>query len=108
MQENVEKEVDKQVQALNKITLALLEQQKKNNKSLLTIIVLLIVCMGSMVGGFFWYESQFEITETVTETTVTDYSTKTVDQSVDGENSEINNVEGNQYKDSSVHNEGVE
>lgn len=98
MQENVERDIDKQTQALNKITLALLEQQKKNNKSLLTILILLIVCMGSMVGGFFWYESQFEITETVKTT---------IDQSVDGENSEINNVEGNQYKDSSVHNEEV-
>ena len=44
-----------------------------------------------------WYESQWEYTTTETITTT---------QEVEGDNAEINNVEGNQYKDNSVHNEG--
>lgn len=95
--EEIAEDTEKEIQALNKITLALLEQQRKNNKSLLIIIIALIVCMCSMVVGFFWYESQFE---TTTET-------KIIEQSADGENSGGNNIEMNQYEDTSAHNENV-
>jgi hypothetical protein len=48
-----------------------------------------------MVIGFFYYESQFDITETTT----TELQTS-------GENANINNVSnGDMYNDNSVHNE---
>ena len=51
-----------------------------------------------MTIGFFWYESQFEVTEDIA-------TTETITQEVSGENSEINNVDGNLYKDNATHNE---
>lgn len=47
------------------------------------------------VGAFVWYESQFEY--------VCDDSGQT--QEISGENSNINNVEGDQYNDSAIHND---
>lgn len=81
------------------------KSQRKTISKLIKIFIIMIVCnmiiMISGIVGFFWYESQFEIitTETV-ETTTT--------QEVSGEDSEINNIEGNMYKDNAVHNEGGE
>lgn len=81
------------------------KSQRKTISKLIKIFIIMIVCnmiiMISGIVGFFWYESQFEIitTETV-ETTTT--------QVVSGEDSEINNIEGNMYKDNAVHNEGGE
>lgn len=55
--------------ALNKITLDLLEQKKKENFRLWIVILALILVNLVEVGIFFWYESQFETVDTVTETT---------------------------------------
>lgn len=90
-----------QSQAMNQLLLEMVKTQKKNVKDLVRVFVITIVCytilLLAMVGGFFWYESQFEVTEqVVTEETTT--------QEVSGEGSEINNVEGNMYKDNAVHN----
>ena len=52
-----------------------------------------------MVGGFFYYESQFETVETATTMTDTDLTTR-------GENANINNVtNGDMYNDDVTHNE---
>ena len=81
----------------------------KSNKTKDRIIVLLIVLMfleaAVFFGGFVWYESQYEYTDTVetTETNDTDLSTEGDNASID-----YNNVEGNQYKDNAMHNEGGE
>ena len=50
-------------------------------------------------SGFVWYESQFE--------TIT---TEQIEVGTDGDNAnaKYNDVEGNQYNDSAVHNEGME
>ena len=50
-----------------------------------------------MIAGFFWYESQYETSEsTVTTTELT----------TEGENANINNVtNGDMYNDNAVHNE---
>lgn len=94
-----------QSQALNGLLIEMVKNQKDNMKTLVRIFIVTIVCytllLISAVIGFFVYESQFEITEkVVTETTTT------TTQEVSGENSEINNVEGNMYKDNATHNEG--
>lgn len=97
-----EKEQLEQSQAMNHLLLEMIKTQKTNMTSFIRVLIIILVCytaiLASMVAGFFWYESQFEFTEqTVTEETIT--------QEVSGENSEINNVEGNMYKDNSTHNQ---
>lgn len=98
----VEKESLEQSQAANALLLEMVRNQKSNMKNLLRVFIITVVCytllLATMVVGFFVYESQYEVTETVTtETTTT--------QEVSSENSEINNVEGNMYKDSATHND---
>ena len=89
-------------QAMNELLLEMVKNQKSNTKNIVRVFIITIICytilLISMVAGFFWYESQFEVyEEIVVEETVT--------QEVSGENSEINNVEGNLYKDNATHNE---
>ena len=100
----MENEALEQANALNKITLEMLKQQRENNKRIFVALIISILVNLCIVGGFLWYESQWEYT-TTTESTIT--QNDTVTQEVDGENAEINNVKGNQYKDNAVHNEGV-
>lgn len=98
----IEEEKNKQVEATNKLLLQMVKNQKENNKNMIRIFIITMCCMTillvSMVVGFFVYESQFETElETTTETTIT--------QEVSGEDSTINNVEGNQYNDDATHNQ---
>lgn len=102
MQENEEFEKSfEQMEATNKLLLEMNKNQKKNNKNLLTVFIVVVACytliLMTMVIGFFVYESQYETSEDITETTIT--------QEVSGEGSNINNVEGNQYNDNAIHNE---
>lgn len=87
--------------ATNKMLMDYQKQSKKQNKMLCRIIVLLVVLMflegvGSFLA-FAWYESQFEVAEGETTTITEEYST-------DGNNANINRVNGNQYNDNAVHN----
>lgn len=87
-----------QYEALTHIVFDMLEAKKKECK-LFFIAFIISVCVNVViVGGFLWYESQWErsITETVTTTT---------EQEVSGTDSDINNVKGDQYNDEAVHNE---
>ncbi|MBP3920458.1 MAG: hypothetical protein J6D28_02720 [Bacilli bacterium] len=98
----IEEEKNKQVEATNKLLLQMVKNQKENNKNMIRVFIITMCCMTillvSMVVGFFVYESQFETElETTTETTIT--------QEVSGEDSTINNVEGNQYNDNATHNQ---
>ena len=98
----VEEEKSKQVEATNKLLLQMVKNQKENNKNMVRVFIITMCCMTillvSMVVGFFVYESKFETElETTTETTIT--------QEVSGEDSTINNVEGNQYNDNATHNQ---
>lgn len=101
MSTNAEQQQLEQVQALNKLLLEMNKNQKKSNNSLIKTFIATVICFTvlliSMVLGFFWYESQFEITEKVV--------TETITQEVSGTDSEINNVEGNLYKDNASHTE---
>lgn len=95
------KEQIEQTQAMNELLIEMVKNQKEANKNNFKVFISVIICytllLISMVVGFFIYESQFEIastTETITTTT----------QEVSGQDSEINNIQGNMYKDNAVHN----
>lgn len=92
-----EEEALNQSLALNKVIINLLKQQRKTNKRMFIALIVSILVNLAIVGGFLWYESQWEYTET-----------KEITQEVSGNDSDINNVSGNQYKDSAIHNEGKE
>lgn len=83
--------------ALNKAIINLLKQQRETNKRMFITLIVSILVNLAIVGGFLWYESQWEYTET-----------KEIAQEVSGNDSDINNVSGNQYKDSAIPNEGKE
>lgn len=92
-----EGEVLNQSLALNKVIINLLKQQRETNKRMFIALIVSILVNLAIVGGFLWYESQWEYTET-----------KEITQEVSVNDSDINNVSGNQYKDSAIHNEGKE
>lgn len=83
--------------ALNRVIINLLKQQRETNKRMFIALIVSILVNLAIVGGFLWYESQWEYTET-----------KEITQEVSGNDSDTNNVSGNQYKDSAIHNEGKE
>lgn len=83
--------------ALNRVIINLLKQQRETNKRMFIALIVSILVNLAIVGGFLWYESQWEYTET-----------KEITQEVSDNDSDINNVSGNQYKDSAIHNEGKE
>ena len=95
-------ELNKKDAELTQLLIEVIQNQKKNAKSLIRFLVIIVICFTiiicSMVGGFFWYESQFEYVETQT------YSEQ-IDQEVSGEGSSINNIEGNQYNGNAIHND---
>ena len=98
MGDNFEQEL-KHMQAINQLltdysqSQALLIKQLKNAIVTICICFTVIICV--MIGGFFWYESQFE----TKEVTTTELSTE-------GDNADINSVtNGNMYNDNAVHNE---
>lgn len=97
----LEEHLEKQNEQLNNLLLDVVKNQKRSYKSLVTVFIVtvisltLIIC--AVIFSFAWYESQFEtMEETKAEIT----------QTVDGENSSINNVTGNQYNDNAIHNQG--
>ncbi len=91
-----EKDALDQYSALTHIVLDMLESKKRECKLFFIALIFSLIVNVIIVGGFLWYESQWEYTDIVTTTT---------EQEVSGTDSEINNIEGDQYKDNSVHNE---
>lgn len=85
--------------ALNKIVMEMLKGQKESNKRLFIALIVSILLNACIVAGFLYYESQFTYTDQVTTTTIT--------QEADGD-SNINNVQGDQYNDQAVHSDGGE
>ena len=83
--------------ALNKILHNLLVQSKKEKLALWIVVLFLILLMFLEGIGIFLYESQFEQVEEESKTTLT-YS------EASGENSAINNVQGDQYNDQAIKN----
>jgi hypothetical protein len=85
--------IDGQSAALIQVILDLLDSTKRQMKGLLVALIISILVNVAIVGGFLVYESQFDIADTVTETTTLETS---------GENADINNVEGDQYNDNAA------
>jgi len=77
------------------------EENKKYRQMALSCLISVIIFFTIAVGSVLYFLSAYsvEVEDTVTTTT---------EQSAEGENAEINNIEGNQYKDNSTHNEGVD
>lgn len=89
----------KQVEAVNRLLVDHAKAQMLIIRQLKNTIVVVCICFTaiivSMIAGFFWYESQFE----TTESTVTTMETE-------GENANINAVtNGDMYNDSAQHND---
>lgn len=92
---------NERLSAVNKILLDTAKNQesliKHFRKMLIAVTISFTIIICSMVGGFFYYESQFETIETTTTTT---------DMSTSCENANINNVtNGDMYNDNATHNE---
>lgn len=99
---HVENQNFEQVQATNKLLLEMVKNQRDNTRNIVRLFIITVICytvlLVAMILGFFWYESQFTYTEEIiTEEVIT--------QEVSGDDAEINNVEGNMYKDNATHND---
>lgn len=62
--------------ALNRIVMTLLEQNKRRDRIISILLAISIIINALIVGGFLWYESQWETTATTTTTTITQDSGK--------------------------------
>lgn len=95
--------MDKIKDLTNDILVQFLEDKAKERSSFKNLAIVMAITMflqtALLGGGILYIFNNFEAT---TETT----TTTTTDQKIEGENAEINNVKGNQYKDNSTHNEG--
>ncbi len=80
--------------ALSDVVKDLLDTTKRQLNRIYIILAISILVNLAIVGAFLWYESQWEYE-----------TTETITQTVDGEDSEINNVSGDQYKDNATHTE---
>lgn len=76
---------------------------KRKDKIIMLLIIFLFLEPILLISGFMLYESQYEYVETYDTTEETSID---VDASGEKANAEYNDVEGNQYNGSSVHNEG--
>lgn len=82
--------------ATNETIMELMKHQKEQCKQIrnmfMTVIISFTIMIGMCVGGIMYFINTFEI-ETFTETTTT------TTQTVEGDSAEINNVQGDQFKD---------
>lgn len=60
-----------QSMALNRIVMTLLEQNNRRDRIISILLAVSIIVNVLIVGGFLWYESQWEVTTTTTTTTIT-------------------------------------
>lgn len=58
--------------ALNRIVMTLLEQNKRRDRIISILLAVSIIVNALIVGGFLWYESQWEVTATTTTTITQD------------------------------------
>lgn len=67
---NIEKELNSNMEATNKLLLEMVQNQKSNSSNLVKIFIVTIICytvlLLSMIIGYFVYESQFETLQTIT------------------------------------------
>lgn len=55
--------------ALNRIVMTMLQHQKETNKRIFIALIISLLMNLAIVGGFLWYESQFQWVDTETTTT---------------------------------------
>lgn len=91
-----EKDALDQYSALTHIVVDMLESKKRECKMFFIALLCSLLVNVITLVGFLYYESQWDYKDTITTTT---------EQEVSGTDSEINNVEGDQYKDNSIHND---
>lgn len=93
------------MEEFSEVLLDVQKEYKRSNKLKDIIIIILIVLMflqsAFNFGCFVWYESQFDYV-------TTDGKNVDVETSGDNANAEYNDVNGNQYNDNAVHNQGGE
>jgi hypothetical protein len=86
---------DEQSSALIRIIMNLLDTTKHQVKWLIFALILSVLVNVGIVTGFLIYESQFELSDNITETT---------NLETNGDNAAVNNI-NSQYNDSATHNE---
>ena len=98
--------------ALNKIVMQLLKTKAQENKRLWIALVISILVNLCIVGGFLWYESQWEYNTTTTSTEVTQDSEDTGTNLLQvGDNSRMffglgeDNVNGQTIGEDNYHNQ---
>lgn len=103
MMDGLERELMNKDKELVDLLTQVVKNQKAYNKALVKIVIVVSICytliIGSLIGAFIWREGLYDYTETYTYT-------EEIEQEANGENSVINNVNGNQYNDNATHNEG--
>lgn len=118
--ESLEKDKDalKQASETSRIMADMMQYHERENKRLWCAVVALAAAFAIMAGCMVWVvvnaqkvanEAMMNALNTVAEIGVTQEettTTTTTTQTVDGENATINNVDGDQYNDEAVHNEG--
>lgn len=93
------------MEEFSEVLLDVQKEYKRSNKLKDIIIIILIVLMflqsAFNFGCFVWYESQFDYV-------TTNGKDVDIETSGDNANAEYNDVDGNQYNDNAVHNQGGE
>lgn len=83
--------------ASNETLIQIMQHQREQNKMIrnmfVSLLISIVLIVGMCVGGAMYFLNTFEV-EASTETT----------QTVEGDSAQINNVEGDQYKDNSQNN----
>lgn len=86
--------------ALNRIVMTMLQHQKETNKRIFIALIISLLMNLAIVGGFLWYESQWEYVDsgstTTTTTTITQDTGEGTGNNVyqEGENATYNQGEG--------------
>ena len=92
--------------ALNRITLAMLDEQKQSNKRMFIVtLISLFIALCMVVVSTITYKNFKDFVNDI-EIEYEETTTTTFDQEVEGDDARINNVMGDQYNDNAVHNEG--
>lgn len=110
----------KQMMLFSRATADAAEKADKQNKRLWVAVYSLIGTVAMIValaiGSFLYMQNHMQgmmnravenALRTVAEFQIEGTTTTETTQTVEGDSAQINNVEGNQYKDNATHNEGV-
>jgi uncharacterized membrane protein len=100
--DRIEKNIN-QALSFYAILIQIIDERKKEIKKLWCIIAILFILVLVLIFGFVYFIFNSEIA--IEDTSQSGYE---ITQSVDGENSSINNVKGNQYNDDAKHYENTD